>query len=253
MPHLRQADLTAEDLERLANEERNRFRRYATGGNEPKFRVILTGLYRAWDEYNANYFDGKLRPPHITCGRVPPACWGYYAPHTDWGGRVQITLKKGFVWGTSKVIINPLPARGTERFVLDILLHESVHQWQHEVAEKPEVSYGGHGGVYAGKCNEIGEILGLPPVAGKRRKNKSDRATCSQWPHNVRPADYYLPDVDLDRLLKKKPKHEPDMIQIFRNLLEMLEEGKVEEVKRLLRREINLAEGLLQGEGMCPH
>lgn len=243
MPHLKPARLTAEDLERLANEERDRFRRYATGGNEPRFALILRALYREWDTYNASYFSAVLRPPHITCGPVPPACWGVYSSWTDWGGRVQVTLKASYVWGTAKVIINPLPARGTMRFIADILLHETVHQWQHEIAKKPENSYGGHGTAYAQKCNEIGAILGLPPVAAKRRKNKTDRPSCAQWPHNVRPPDYYSPDVDIDRLLKKKPKHEPDIIQVFRTILEMLDEGRVDKVKRMLRAEIRRAEG----------
>jgi hypothetical protein len=244
--------LTTDELEKLANRERERFRRYATGQNEPNFGIILGRLYEEWDNYNSEYFHSVLKPPHITCGQVPPRCWGFYAESTDWGGKAQITLKRQLVWGTSKAVVNPWPALGTMRFILDVLLHETVHQWQHEIAKKNEHSYGGHGGVFAAKCNEIGAVLELPRVVAKRRKHTRDEPSCAYWPHNVRPDGYYCADVDVDRLLNRsKPRHEPDVVQVFRNLLEMLEEGRIEKVKAILREEIDRAGGDLPEDTNC--
>jgi len=237
--------LTPEDMDRLANEERDRFRRYATGGSEPQFAMILSKFYEAWDSYNAEYFSSALRSPHITCGCVPPRAWGFYSPSTDWGGQGQITLHQNLVWGTHKAVVNPWPALGTSRFLLDVVLHETTHQWQFEIAETPEQSYGGHGSHYATKCNEIGARLRLEQVVAKRRKKgkSKDRPSCAYWPHIVRPDGYYCEDIDVDQLLKKRPKHIPDVCVVFRNLLEMLEEGRVEDVKRILREEIQYLQG----------
>jgi hypothetical protein len=76
-------------------------------------------------------------------------------------------------------------------------MHEMIHQWQPEVTRKTEHPYHGHGPGFASKCNEIGEAVGLPPVVARNRKG-SKLPRCTQWPHNVRPAEYYLCAYDPD-------------------------------------------------------
>jgi hypothetical protein len=79
------------------------------------------------------------------------------------------------------------------RFVEDVLLHESVHQYCDEVLHTSEKSYKGHGPVFANECTRIGELLGLPPVRpAKARGPNKDMPSCADWPHNVRPREYYL-------------------------------------------------------------
>lgn len=77
-------------------------------------------------------------------------------------------------------------------FVIDVLLHEMIHQWQQEVSGETDEHYHGHGPAFRDKANEIGRRLGLPPVRTcKKRGEDADLPSCSQWPHNVRPDAYY--------------------------------------------------------------
>lgn len=83
-------------------------------------------------------------------------------------------------------------AEGRARFVADVLLHESVHQWHSEITGQIEESYHGHGPAFAATCNQIGAALGLPPVRSmKRRGSGAAMPSCAQWPIYVRPADFY--------------------------------------------------------------
>ena len=238
--------LTAEELERIANEERQRYQSFATGRASPPFRELFIALYEAWNLFNRSYFGAELHPPCITIGEVPPRAFGFYSQQTDWGAKGQITIRRSLVWGNHSAIVNPLPALGTVRLIEDMLLHETVHQWQHEVACKPEDSYGGHGACFSGKCNEIGEALGLPRVVAKRRsQDDADEPRCNYWPYNVRPDGYFCEDVILDRILKTKPKHEPDYLTIWRMVVEMLENGQSARLLAIAKNEIEIAEGLI--------
>ena len=238
--------LTAAELERIANEERQRFRQHGIGRSMLPFRELYQGLYSIWDEYNRQYFDGQLRVPHITFGVTPPRALGFYKEMTDWGSRSQITLRRALVWGTSRVIINPWPALGTKRYIGDILLHESVHQYQHEIIGKAEASYGGHGAGFAGMCNKIGEKIGLPRVIPKRRKQEDvDRPRCTYWPMNVRPDGYYCEDVALEQSpsIFMKPEHTPDVLALWKFVVDMLETGQTRKLLAVARREIELLLG----------
>ena len=57
--------------------------------------------------------------------------------------------------------------------------------------DKAEVSYHGHGPGFAPKANEIGAVLGLPPVTVRNRGGTAD-LVCAHWPHNVRDPAHYL-------------------------------------------------------------
>ena len=82
----------------------------------------------------------------------------------------------------------------------DVFLHETVHQWQHEVLGDLEDGYHGHGPKFRDQCNRIGALLGLPPVRTSKARGK-DKAlpSCAYWPHCVRPVDYYLGAYPVER------------------------------------------------------
>src|SRR5262249_17764989 len=84
-------------------------------------------------------------------------------------------------------------AEGRFRFVTDVFLHETIHQWQHEVLGDLEDGYHGHGPKFRDQCNRIGALLGVSPVRTSKARGK-DKAlpSCAYWPHCVRTADYYL-------------------------------------------------------------
>lgn len=88
----------------------------------------------------------------------------------------------------SRIRIAPATVRQGERFAADVLLHEMVHAWQSEIAHISESGYRGHGPKFAGECNRIGELLGLPRVGVKGRGGLPD---CAYWPLCVRPEGYY--------------------------------------------------------------
>jgi hypothetical protein len=83
-------------------------------------------------------------------------------------------------------------------------------------------------------CNRIGESLGLPPVrSSKKRKADAHLPSCAQWPHNVRPEDYYQGAYVLP--VPEPPVPKPITIcqtcvksaELASNALAILERGKV--------------------------
>jgi len=87
----------------------------------------------------------------------------------------------------AKLRIAPSVVADSAELAADALLHEMIHMWQ-AVSDNLEPGYEGHGPKFAAKCNEIGAILGLPPVGVKGRDGLPN---CAQWPLNVRPVGYY--------------------------------------------------------------
>lgn len=150
-------------------------------------------LYRAFDEFNATHFGGRLGAPLVL---VTPAssrrAFGDYAERDVHGLR-------------STIRISPSSYGRGERFALDVLLHEMVHAHQSEVDGQTEPGYRGHGPRFAAKCNEIGARLGLPEVGVKKRKGLPD---CAQWPICVRPDGYY-PEVHPAKKPKAPAKDRP--------------------------------------------
>ena len=184
-----------------------------------------------------------MNEPHLTIGQTPSRCFGFCKPVTDWGGECQITISESLLLGKNEVVVNRWPAEGTERFLRDIVLHRTVHQWQWEIVGDHESGYRGHGPKFADRCNRIGEQLDLASVVPRRRPGRKDtqRPPANYWPYNVRPEHYYSPDIDLDRVIRKvaKPKHEPDCTQCLANILGLLEARGADETRRLLQREID--------------
>src|SRR5205823_499670 len=111
----------------------------------------------------------------------------------SFGGTCEIRIRPSLLTGEHpQVASGPAHREGRMRLVLDVLLHESIHQYAYEVSGQTEDSFHGHGPRFAEHCNRIGESLGLPPVRqAKRRGADKDLPSCAQWPHNVRPREWY--------------------------------------------------------------
>ncbi len=155
----------------------------------------LGRLLELWLQWNQEHYASSLVPPYILLNEpVAPNVLGSCARISGFGGRSQIRIRPSLLRG-----IHPdtrsgdVYAEGRFLFVADVLLHEMVHQWQQEVVGNTEDAFHGHGPLFRDKANEIGERLGLPMVRTSKNRSKKDKSlpSCSQWPHNVRPAEHY--------------------------------------------------------------
>ncbi len=159
----------------------------------PDMRDVLLRLRDHWHEVNAKFFGAAMAEPYITLTEPSKPsllgqCWGT----SSWGSRLEIRLRPSLLDGTHPAMAggsgNPA---GLFLFAADVLTHECVHQWQQEITGKLEGSYHGHGPGFAARANEIGAVLGLPPVAVRNRGGSAD-LVCAHWPHNVRDPAHYL-------------------------------------------------------------
>lgn len=163
-------------------------------------------LYQAFDIFNAEMFNGELGAPLILItATATPNRLGDYAPRDRHG--LQSVIR-----------IAPHVLRRGMSVARQVLLHECVHAWAHEVARKPERGYRGHGPVFAAKCNEIGARLGLPEVFVRGRGVDKSRL-CNHWPLCVSGEDekpaaaavVKLPSADSEaRLEKILARHDSD-------------------------------------------
>jgi hypothetical protein len=185
-----------EKLNAADKKHRKDFAEYATQDSASDWhREVLEPLYAFWDSANRDYFEGACVKPHILLNepKVPQAL-GDHANVSGWGSRNQIRVRPSLITGKHKLLREGDEfAEGRMRFVEDVLLHESVHQYCDEMLHTPENSYKGHGPTFAGECNRIGATLGLPPVRPAKARGKlKELPSCAQWPHNVRDPAYYL-------------------------------------------------------------
>jgi hypothetical protein len=182
---------------------REDFHRYVLDEAEPWHREHLGRLYELWEEWNRAHFAAAMVPPYILLNEpVAPNVYGDCGVVSGFGGRSQIRLRPSLLWGTHPVVRDGGAfAAGRFIFVADVLLHEMIHQWQQEITGTREKSYHGHGPTFRDRANAIGAVLGLPPVRTcKSRGKDADLPSCSQWPHNVRPPDFYMGAYVTDRM-----------------------------------------------------
>ncbi len=155
-------------------------------------REDLRWLHELWAGYNTQFFAGAMTPPYILLDEPStPRRYGQFAARGGLGGHGQIMIRPSLLVGTHPHL---RAADDTTRraFVADVLLHETIHQHQHEVTGQTDSGYHGHGPAFRDTANRIGAQLGLPPVrTSKRRGPDADLPSCAQWPHCVRPADFY--------------------------------------------------------------
>ena len=172
-------------------EHRKQYEKFVLDNGDP----TVSKLIHLWNYWNTEYFDGAFQVCPIILLAEPsrPSVLGDYSPVGAYGNRAQIRIRPSLMRGTHP---HTLPGAEYEkrRFLLvaDVCLHETIHLWQDEVMGDLEPTYHGHGPLFRDKSNEIGAKLGLPPVRScKKRGKDSELPSCSQFPHNVRPANYY--------------------------------------------------------------
>ena len=163
---------------------------------EPWHSEHLSKLGRLWDHWNVEFFNGSFeaRPHILLASTCSPDAYGDYARTGGWGGKAQIRIRESLLRGTHPDVRKGEEfAKGRFLFVADVLLHECIHQYQHEVlAIERANSYVSHGPTFRDMANEIGEKLDLQPVRASRKRGKdADLPSCAQWPHCVRLEGYY--------------------------------------------------------------
>lgn len=170
---------------------------------EPE-RSTLLALRDHWRTVNRGHFGSAMSEPYITLTEPSaPNILGQCCPVSSWGSRLEIRIRPSLLRGTHPHIADGDQHReGRLRFVADVVSHEMVHQWAMEIDGRTESSYHGHGPAFAERANEISRAWDLPTVVAKRRSGGTE-PRAAQWPHNVRPADYYsgayLPPVSTSR------------------------------------------------------
>lgn len=178
---------------------RANFRQFVVADAEEWHREHLGSLYDQWEIWNGAFFEGKMVAPYIMFG-VPscPRTLGDYTEVSGFGGHSQIRIRQSLLTGKHpSVRPGEAFAEGRSRLVSDVLLHETIHQYQHELLRRPENSYKGHGPLFRNKCNEIGSKLDLPLVrVAKARGQDKTLQSCAHWPHAVRPDGFYLGAYD---------------------------------------------------------
>ncbi len=190
-----------EDMSQLAGTADTNLRReifrYSMEHASPAIRPSIQHLCGRWVEYNREFFGGELTEPFLAFEEPGHTnCYGEYSTVSAFGGSGQIMIRPSLLAGTLQEFRKGnRNKRGLQRFTEEVLLHEMIHQWQHEVngtAPGEFSNYGGHGDTFSAKANEIGEKLGLPRVRRTNRSRDGEEPSPSQWPHNVFPVAHYL-------------------------------------------------------------
>jgi hypothetical protein len=152
-------------------------------------------LYDLWEEWNDEFFEGRMVPSLIQL--TDPGQTHSYGCCTNFSGlagiRSAIKIRRSILDGELRDLKHGTRNKqGLRRFLEDVLLHEMIHQWHHEVTGQFDESYSGHGPAFSAKANEMGARLGLPIVRRTCKSRDGKEPSPSQWPHDVRPDGYYL-------------------------------------------------------------
>ena len=131
--------------------------------DEPVTTVEYHNLQAAFSVLNDKLFDGNLKNVVITLPRQAHS-GGHFAPDR-YAYRVDTDTRR-----EHEIALNPDGFIGrTDEFIVSILLHEMVHEWQHHFGKQRRAKYSYHDKEWAAKM----EALGLMPsntgmVGGKR-------------------------------------------------------------------------------------
>jgi hypothetical protein len=154
-------------------------------------QIFVDRLVDEWRKLNDDFFDGQMQPPRIEFSEPrEPKRYGDFIPAEPASAALAcIRLRPSILRGTHPHIRKKSSLENRVLFLADVLLHQMVRQWQHDIVGSPDPpSYHGYGPTFRDKCNEIGQRLLLSPIGIKAR----DRLPrCSLWPMNVRPQGYY--------------------------------------------------------------
>ncbi len=139
-------------------------------------------LRELWTYFNRELFDGALDPVMLTVQREKQTM-GYFSPNR-WGHREGAT--------THEIAINPAYwAHHTLLEICQTVVHEQVHQWQHQYGTPSRAGY--HNREWADKM----ESVGLIPSDTGRPGGKRTGQTMSDYPAAVGPfliACHQMPD-----------------------------------------------------------
>ena len=176
--------------------DRERFREFVISQAEPFYRKHLGKLYSLWEEWNDKLLDSALpAPPYISFGISDTnRAYGSYGSISDFGGRAEIKIRRSLLTGTHPHVQSGGQfSEGRFRLIADVLLHEMIHQYQHEVLEVDEDSYDGHGPTFRDVANDLSKKMNLEGEvrASKVRPDKRHIPSCAHWPHNLRKPGYY--------------------------------------------------------------
>jgi len=203
---------------------------------EGPYQGSLTKLNLAWSKFNDLYFGGELTPAFIEVTQTHSTkALGSFSVWSGYGGRYQIKIREKIIDGTYKRFNPNHSIENRWKFILDILLHEQIHQFVHVILDDHSKGFGGHGDNFTTKANQIGDILGLPQVEKRRRKDKSIPIS-SQWPINIRPADYYgdlLKVTEEDEDEPAGDTDDDDPVKVINEILELA----INSFKRLTQEE----------------
>ena len=173
---------------------REEFKEFVISHADNVYRPVLRRLYAFWETYAKELFDKPIVPPYIMLAAPSRAqALGDYSPVSGFGGHSQIRIRPTLLSGHHKIMKSgERYAEGRMLFVADVLLHEMIHQYHQEITGHTEDSYKGHGTHFRDTCNEFGKVFGLSPVrVAKARGSDKALPSCAQWPHCVRPKNYY--------------------------------------------------------------
>ena len=195
---------------------RESFMRFVLDEAEPWHRAHLGRLYARWNEWNDAFFGGQMVAPYIMLPTTgTPKIYGDCSSVSGFGGKSQIRIRASLQRGTHPHTFG-WKHSDCDRFVHDVLLHEMLHQFAQEITGKNDAVYHGHGPAFRDKANEIGVQLDFLRVRTcKRRGPDAELPSCSQWPHNVRPAGYY-PEQTVETFETVETVELPDIDEVAR-------------------------------------
>jgi hypothetical protein len=105
---------------------------------------------------------------------------------------VQISLNDRLVFGSqAEWVVRPWPDEGVRRFLDDLLLRLTVHQFLLQPSHHHERGDNRFGPRFVAEANRIGASMGLDAVVRRHRRPHDRRPVARGWPHCVRPAGYY--------------------------------------------------------------
>ena len=233
--------MTRPQLSAADRSHRAQFADYARHYGSPEHRAVLDPLYDLWEEWNAQFFERRMVLPHLLLLEPKsPRALGDHANISGWGSRNQIRIRPSLLTGKHPSVREGEEfAEGRFLFIADILLHETIHQYQEEVTGLTDDGYKGHGPAFRDECNRIGALLGLPPVRiAKARGSKKEVPSCAEWPHCVRQEGYYLGASVYKGGTMAKP--EPKSVPVPKRLARWMD-ANPDWAREYVRIEVNLA------------
>lgn len=170
---------------------RQDFAQFARNHSEEWYRLRLERLYQRWNEWNQEFFDGKMAEPYLMISSLTgKGTMGLYQTISSFGGKSVIRINRLILTGQFPGCANGnQDPEGLMRIAEDTLLHEMIHQHAHEHLFQPEPSQRGHGVVFRDECNRIAAQIGWETEVriAKKTKTNAHIPSCAHWPDGVRP------------------------------------------------------------------